>query len=193
MEKVVKFIKKYLILIIIVLIVLVFAYSHMTSTRVTKYISDSLQTSKLMTITFEETDEYLKGLGYEVKVEKNEDDGSLDLYALKGKEIIEISYLEGIADYEFINTDKNVVPMIYDVDWNDSKSTIKGKLGINILNTRFTSLKGSFGTSITVADLGNDDCIIIQANEYSDYSYDFSFDENNVLNKINVIRYNMEK
>lgn len=175
---------KSFIIIIIVFIVFVIGYSYFTTHRVLNDLLVMIENNELMLLEYEDIDEYLKDNGY--SIQKNEEYDDIQKVYVKNDEKIIISD-NSMIEYRFIYSDREMTPRLYNVEWNDSFKEVKAKLGINILNTRLSSLELDFRTSIVVSNTS----IIITADHGSDYAYFLEFDENKLLKEITVIKYNL--
>ena len=175
---------KSFIIIIIVFIVFVIGYSYFTTHRVLNDLLVMIENNELMLLEYEDIDEYLKDNGY--SIQKNEENDDIQKVYVKNDEKIIISD-NSMIEYRFIYSDREKTPRLYNVEWNDSFKEVKAKLGINILNTRLSSLELDFRTSIVVSNTS----IIITADHGSDYAYSLEFDENKLLKEITVIKYNL--
>lgn len=175
---------KSFIIIIIVFIVFVIGYSYFTTHRVLNDLLVMIENNELMLLEYEDIDEYLKDNGY--SIQKNEENDDIQKVYVKNDEKIIISD-NSMIEYRFIYSDREMTPRLYNVEWNDSFKEVKAKLGINILNTRLSSLELDFRTSIVVSNTS----IIITADHGSDYAYSLEFDENKLLKEITVIKYNL--
>lgn len=177
---------KSIVLIIILGIVFVYCFSQLTSYLVIKEISNTVSKYEIMSMDFEDMPEYLQKLGYNVELNENQTYDTNEIIAIKDDEKLTIydgkdSY---VCDYTFEYTSSDITPLISNVEWNDSKATVKRKMGINLFNTRFHSLK--IGETAIV---NSDDFIIVKADKNCRYAYSLDFDDSKRLYRVNITRY----
>lgn len=188
MKKVKEFVFRHKISsVIIFLFIFSFCYSQITSYFLPIKVNQTVESIPFMKLEFDEIKDYLKDENYEVKVYYEQDYNKITITATKNKERIVVKSLEdaNFIDYLFENTPESITPMLSNVKWNDNNFMVQLKTGINFFNTRFTRLHKGLGTKVHL----HNNFILIMADENSRYAYDFTFDENNKLYKINVTAY----
>lgn len=188
MKKVATFVKKYKIIICFILIFVgSFLYSKLTSSFIVSSINKEISSIELFNIDYEDLNNYLLEKGYMIEERYNELFDNYDIVATKNEEKIEIEKTDIVINYKFYNTDNNLTPFVSGMDWNDSISDCKNKMGLNIFNTGFNSdfLPPMIASSIHMGS----DWILVTANDKINYTYDLSFNTSKKLNKITVGKY----
>ena len=183
MKKIRLLVCKFWYKIIFGVIIFLFAYSHLTSYKISQEMNNFLDQHWFIQLSEEEYFDYFEENNFQYGI--IEDDlTKIDFYAHIGSGRVEIQENRE-NEYKIItfeNTPDTITPLFKEMEWQDSLNVVKAKLQINPLNTRFNSWR-KLNTLINY----NENMIVISKGNQSDYQMMLLFDENRALYRISVI------